>query len=117
MRAHSLDLRKRIVEACKQGKQSQADIAVRFGVSFRFVSKVWSQWRRTGSYAPLQRGGRRPRSIQGDALRRLKRALEKNPDATLEELREASGVDCTLPTVHNTLKREGYRRKKNAARR
>jgi len=115
MKAHSLDLRTRIVRACEDGRETQESIAQRFEVSYWFVVKLWQQWRRTGDLHARKRGGRRPRASDGPALRRLRRRLTDRPDSTLEELREACGVDCSIVTVHNTLKRLGYRRKKNAA--
>lgn len=115
MKAHSLDLRERIVAACESGTMTQEAVAQRFGVSYRSVKGLLRQWRETGDLTPRKRSGRR-RLFEAEALKRLKRALLQNPDATLEELRDACGVDCTLPTIHNTLKRAGYRRKKNAAR-
>ncbi len=116
MKAHSIDLRKRIVAAYESGAYTQAAVAERFGVSYPSVKDLLKQWRETGDLAPRPRSGRR-RLFDKKALGRLRQAVEKNPEATLEELRDACGVDCTLPTIHNTLKREGYRRKKNAARR
>jgi len=116
MKAHSIDLRKRIVAACESGAYTQEAVSERFGVSYQSVKDILKQWRETGDLAPRPRSGRR-RLFDEKALARLRHVVEKKPDATLEELRAACGVDCTLPTIHNTLKREGYRRKKNAARR
>ena len=115
MKSFSLDLRNRIVEACEAGGESQRAIGSRFDVSYSFVLKLWFQWRHTGSLEPLKRSGRRP-AFDARALQRLKKAVKDHPDATLEELREACSVDCSFVTVHNTLKREGFRRKKNATR-
>ena len=50
--------------------------------------------------------------FSGAALVRLERLIAAQPDATLEELRDCSGVSCSVMTVFNTLKRLGYRRKK-----
>ena len=116
MKALSLDVRKRIVAAYESGAHSQASLAGMFGVSTRTVKRLWRQWRETGDVRPGRVGGRRPRAIAGRSLQRLKRAVRERPDATLEELRAACGVSCSRVTVHNTLKRLGYRRKKNAAR-
>ena len=117
MRAYPLELRVPIVQACEAGEETQAEIAERFGVSHVYVKKLWRQWRERGDVRPGQMGGHRPPAIQGASLKRLKQAVRDHPDATLEELREYCGVECSLVTVHNTLKRLGYRRKKNAARR
>ena len=116
MKALSLDLRNRIVRAYAAGGRTQAEIAEVFGVSERSVKRLWRKWRETGDVTPGKVGGRRPRAIVDGALQRLKQTLRARPDATLEELREACGVACSTVTVHNTLKRLGYRRKKNAAR-
>ncbi len=115
MRAYSEDLRHRVIAACEEGELSQRAVAERFGVSVPFVEKLLQRYRRTGEVAARKPGGRRA-VIVGRALARLKRRLKEHPDSTLAELREACGVDCSLVTVHNTLMREGYRRKKNAAR-
>ena len=114
MKSFSLDLRKRIVAACEAGDASQRAIASRFEVSYAFVLKLWFQWRHTGSIEPLKRSGRRP-AFDARALQRLKKAVKEHPDATLEELRGVCGVECSTVTVHNTLKRAGFRLKKNAA--
>jgi len=45
----------------------------------------------------------------------LSRLVQEQPDATLEQLRERLGVGCSIVTIHNTLKRLGYRVKKNAS--
>jgi transposase len=116
MKAHSIDLRERIIAACEAGEMTQQAVAERFGVSYRSVKELLQQWRETGDLSPRPRPGRH-RLFDAQADKRLRHAVEQNPDATLAELRELCGVECTLPTIHNTLKRLGYRRKKNAARR
>ena len=112
MRPLDLELRKRIVKAYEQAGYTQRELAVLFGVSERSVRRLWRKWCEQGDVTPEQVGGYRPPAIQGEALNRLKQTLRKRPDATLEELRVACGVDCSIVTVHNTLKRVGYRRKK-----
>ena len=116
MKAYSIDLRERVIGACETGDRTQAVIAEDFKVSYRFVKKLLRQWRETGNLSPAKPGGHRPPAIGGSSLKRLRSMLARRPDATLAELREACGVNCSLVTVHNTLKRLGYRRKKNAAR-
>jgi hypothetical protein len=39
--------------------------------------------------------------------------VEQNPDATLQELLEQSGVDGSIMAVHRALERLGCRRKKS----
>ena len=117
MKTYSIDLRQRIVEACEAGTMTQAAVAERFGVSFGFVRKLLTQWRETGELAPRKRGGRRKPTFDDAAVRRLRQAVREHPDATLDELAQLCGVSCCRATVYNTLKREGFRRKKNVARR
>jgi len=95
---------------------TQEAVAERFGVSYRSVKELLKQWRETGDLSPRPRPGRH-RLFDTQREKRLRKVMEQKPDATLAEVRELCGVDCSLPTIHNTLKRLGYRRKKNAARR
>ncbi len=111
-----LEVRERIVEAYERGEHTQGELAEVFGVSERTVRRLWRQWCEQGALAPSKMGGYRPPAIRSEALKRLRQAVQERPDATLAELRKACRVECSLVTVHNTLKRLGYRRKKNAAR-
>ena len=116
MNTYSLDLRERIIELYESGALTQQEVADDFGVSLGFVRKLWLQWQRTGDLAPGKRGGRHKPTFDAVALRRLHKAVKDHSDATLDELAAICGVGCCRSTVHNTLKRLGYRRKKNAAR-
>ncbi len=61
---HSLDLRKRIVEAVQSGSSARA-AARRFGVSASSAIILVGRWRATGSYAPGQVGGQKRRRLAG----------------------------------------------------
>ena len=111
----SSEVRQRALAAYGAGKGTQEEIAALYGVSMRTFQRWCHRYKRTGSTHPKNRG-HRIAVYTGKELKRLDRALAQHPDATLEELREACGVSCSLVTVHNTLKRLGYRRKKNTAR-
>ena len=87
-------------------------LAKRFGVSRDWVKKLVRQKRETGSIAPIgTKRGRKP-AIKGEDLKRLEEAVENQPDATLEQLRAAVDVDCSIVAVHNALSRLGFRRLK-----
>ena len=107
-----MDLRDRVVEACDSGIWTREEIAEEFGVSISWIRRLLQRRREKGDYGPKQ--GKRGRQCvySGQALKHLDRLVEKQPDATLEELRHRTGANCSLVTVHNTLKRLGYRRKK-----
>lgn len=116
MRALSLDLRERIVAAYDEGGVTQREVAGRFGVSEFTVRKLLRQRRETGDIAPRYGNCGGARKITGAHEARLGQVLSARPDATLSELRDALGLDCTEQAVHYALKRMGYSYKKNAAR-
>ena len=66
---HSLDLRKRIVEAVQSGSSARA-VARRFGVSASSAIILVGRWRETGSYAPGQVGGQKRRRLPRARVRR-----------------------------------------------
>ena len=112
MMTYSMDLRARVVAACDEGVMSRAEIAEQFSVSMSWIRRLLQRRRELGSYAPLAgRRGRKP-AFDASAGRQLGALVARQPDATLAELAERSGVSCSVVTVHNTLKRLGFVRKK-----
>ena len=114
---HSLDLRKRIIEAVGSGSSARA-AARRFGVSVSSAIILVSRWRKTGSYAPRQVGGQKKRKLAGyeDWLHEV---MASEPDVTLSELRDrlaAKGIVISRQSINDTLHALGYRYKKNRAR-
>ena len=112
MRAFSADLRERIVGAYDQGGSTQPQVAVRFGVSLGLVKKLLGQRRRTGQVAPLGHRGGHPPKIRATHRRRLRALVRKQPDLTLEELRAAAGLRCSLVAIHRALAKLGLTYKK-----
>lgn len=101
----SLDLRQRILAAFLRGEGCRAEIARRFGVHPLTVSRLIRLHEQTGSVAPRPHGGGNPATFAGEKLEQLRELVRRHPDATLEELRDMSGVSCCVVTVYNTLKR------------
>ena len=113
MRPLSLDLRKRIVEAYEAGEGSYDVIAVRFQVGRTVVGKLVRQKRDSGSLEPqVHRRGRKP-AVSGENEVALREHLQKYPDATVVERREALGLKCTEKTLWQTLRKMGWRFKKS----
>lgn len=113
MRPTSLDLRKRIVAARIEDGQSMGEIARRFKVPKGTVQNVLERYRDAQTVEPKpQNAGRKP-AFSGAHLRRLEEDVLRHPDATLGELLERSGLSVSLVTVHNTLKKLGFTRKKS----
>ena len=112
MRTISLDLRERIVASYDQKEGNREEIARRFRVSLGLVKKLLQQRRRTGDLAPRHRfSGPKPR-IVASHQQQMRVLLEKKPDLTLAELRQAMRLDCTLPAIHYVLAKLGLTYKK-----
>jgi transposase len=109
----SSDLRERIVAAYDRGDGTRQQIAERYDVSLGMVKKLLQQRRHTGEIAARHRfSGRKPK-ITVKHQDRLKRLLHDDPDMTLEELRAAIEVECTVPAIHYVLRRMGLTLKKS----
>lgn len=112
----SLDLRTRIIQACQEQDESQAEIAERFCVHLKTVEKLWRQWRQSGTVAPRPHAGGPPARLAGagDALRAL---LAECNDRTNTELAALLGTCHGLATsaaaVSRALTRLGITRKKS----
>ena len=104
MKPIPIEWREKIVDAYENG-QTMAELVERFCVSDQTVSNFVKRKRETGSLEAAPHGGGRWPCIEGEDARRLEQAVAENPDATLEELVEAIGVDVDPSVVHRTLER------------
>ncbi len=108
----SMDLRERILAAYDRNEGTRLQIAERFTVSLGMVKKLLQQRRNTGDIAPRHRySGRKPKITQKHQ-HHLERLVRKDSDMTLEELRDAIGVDSSLPAIHYALVKLGLSYKK-----
>jgi transposase len=92
MRPYSLDLRERIVAAVDQDEGSIRWIAHVFRVSTSFIVRLLQRRRAAGTLAPEPHRGGPPRALGPDDLERLSRLVQEQPDDTLEQLKQRSGV-------------------------
>jgi transposase len=116
MKAISEDLRKRILETIERGDGSLRQIARRFLVSVSFITRLLQRHRSTGSLEPRPHGGGNPAVLGPEDLEQLRELVQKQPDATLEELRQRLGVSCSLMTISRALRKLGLPRKKKIPR-
>ena len=108
----SLDLRQRILASYDQNEGTREEIAHRFRVSLGMVKKLLQQRRQTGEIAcRYHRCGRRPRIVTGHR-QHLRELLSRKADLTLEELRQATQLDCTIQAIHYVLAEMGLTYKK-----
>jgi putative transposase len=63
---YSVDLRERVVSAVTRGGLSRNQAAARFGVGISTAINWVRRWQETGSVAPGQMGGHRPKLIAGE---------------------------------------------------
>ena len=112
MTAYSQDLRQRILDTVQRGEGSLRQIACRFLVSLSFVTRLLRLHRNTGSLQPKPHGGGNPAVLGPEDLERLRELVQKQPDATLEELQQRLGVSCSLMTISRALRKLKLPRKK-----
>src|SRR5512135_2033305 len=116
MTPYSQDLRKRILDTLERGDGTLRQIARRFLVSVSFVTRLLQLHRSTGSLEPRPHGGGNPAVLGPEDLEQLRDLVRRQPDATLEELRQRLGVSCSLMTISRALRELGLPRKKKVPR-
>lgn len=112
-KAYSMDLRKRVIEACDEG-QTIAQVSKRFRVSTSFVEKLQQRRRESGTLEPKPHGGGRQPRLSPEHDQTLRALLTAKPDTTLAELREKLGIKVHLSSLWYRLQRLGLTFKKNA---
>ena len=113
METYSDDLRERVVRACDENRGTRKDIAELFSVSTAWIRRLLQRRRENGDFSARRRGGCKPPKFRGRKLEQLKTWVQEQPDVTLQELLDRSGVDASIMAVHRALERLGCRRKKS----
>jgi transposase len=114
---YSEDLRRKIVQACERGTQSQREVAEFFNVSRSFVEVLLRQYRRSGGeLVPQRRQCGRHRLLDEVCRAHLREWLREQSDLTLKELlgrlQAKTGIVASEPTLCRVLHQMGMRRKK-----
>jgi len=113
MKAYSLDLRRRAMAAIENDTMSHAEILEHFRVSATFIYLLKKRVKETGSVHTKPHGGGMPGKFTGKKLERIRTFVEKNPDATLQEILNHTGEKASIMAVSRALDRLGFRRKKS----
>jgi transposase len=117
-KAYSNDLRRKFIEAHRQGEGSLAELAGRFHVSVGWAKKVSATFSRSGSWErpPQSRYGRRSKFTPQVRLR-LGEWIDEQPDLTLHELQSRLhaelGLKASIGRLWGLLREMGLRLKKS----
>jgi transposase len=114
----SVEVRKRVVAAHREGKGTYAEVADVFQVGEASVSRWLRLDRETGSLEPKPPPGRAPKlDERGRGV--LRELVEQDNDATLAELasrlHERTGVKLVVSAVYKVLAKMGISRKKKTS--
>ena len=115
---YSMDLRERVVAAVEEEGPSRNEAAARFGIGISTAINWLQRFKDTGSVAPGQMGGHKPRAIRDEHETWLRERLRQG-DFTLRglvaELAER-GLKVDYHSVWNFVHAEKLSFKKNRAR-
>ena len=115
MKAYSLDLRQRIINAHNNRENSLRQLAARFQVSLPFVQKLIRRYHNEGTLEPKPHGGGSAPKL-ADHLNVVQQLVEEDNDATLAELCERieqrTGVRVSQSTLYRVLQQLNLTRKK-----
>ena len=116
-RAYSNDLRERVVAAVEREGLTRHAAAARFGVAPSSAIKWVQRFRATGSVAPGQIGGHKPKTLRGEHRDWLLERMTR--DFTLRglvaELAEQRGLKVDYRSVWEFVHAEGLSSKKKRA--
>jgi transposase len=116
MKAYSIDLRQKVIDAYAKGDVSQRDLSENFGMALSCVQKLLKRYRETGSVAPKQRTQQTPTKLNSDQLEVLRKLVEEQPEATLaelcERLQQQTEVGISIATMDRMVRVKLNRRLK-----
>ena len=113
MKAFSLDLRQRVVDALAKG-QTQKQVAQRFDVSLSSVTRWAKQFRETNSLATKPIPGR-PKAIDKTLKQKIQELVTTEQNHTLATLGQAllqQGHKIAKSVLHRELIQAGFSHKK-----
>lgn len=117
MKAYSLDLRQRVLEAALSHEHTIAEVAELFGVGTTFVNKMLRLHRQGANLAPRPHGGGQKARLSAAHHKMLRSEVGRRNDATLSELRsdlaDHAQVEVSIATLGRVLQQLGLGRKKS----
>lgn len=118
MKAYSVDLRQKIIEAHDRKEGSQRQLAKRFRVSLSFIENLLKRYRTEGTVKPRAHGGGRVAKLSREQEQVLINLVAENNDAILVELcarlEVQTGVRVSRATMGRMVQKLKLTRKKNS---
>lgn len=117
--AYSIDLRERVLLACKKGKKSHREIAEQFSIGLRTLQEWVELKNETGSLKPrrLSKPGRAC-TLDDEKLAFISVEVKKKPDiliaALIEKIQKKYHTKVSQSMVSRGLKKLDFRRKKKS---
>lgn len=114
-RPYSMDLRERVVAAVKQEGMSRHQAASRFGVAISTAINWVKRFEESGSLAPGQMGGHRPKKLSGEHADWLRQRCDEKPftlRGLVKELADERGLIVDYRSVWEFIHAEGLTHKK-----
>ncbi|MBV8884706.1 MAG: transposase [Chroococcidiopsidaceae cyanobacterium CP_BM_RX_35] len=117
MKAYSVDLRQKIIDAHNQQEGSQRQLAKRFGVSLTFIENLLKRYRIDRTVEPRAHGGGARAKLSPEQEAVLATLVEEDNDAILTELcdrlEQRVGVRVSRATMGRLIQKRQLTRKKN----
>lgn len=117
MKAYSLDLRQKVIDAHNRQEGSQRELAKRFSVSLSFIQDLLKRYREDGTIAPREHGGGASTQLNEEQVALVERMVEGDNDAILvelgERLEQQSGVRLSRATMGRLTQKLLLTRKKS----
>ena len=107
----SNEIREKIVKH-KQAKETEKNIAKWLIISESSVAKIWSLFKKTGSFLPLERTQGRKPMVSEDEMQAIVIKIKQQPDVTLLDLIEEFHLKISDSALSKRLKKLGYTYKK-----
>ena len=116
MKAYSVDLRQKVLDAHNQQEGSQRQLAKRFRVSLSFVQNLLKRFKSDGTVEPRAHGGGQSAKLSPEQEAVLATLVEEDNDAILVELcdrlEQRVGVRISRATMGRIVQKLKLTRKK-----
>lgn len=118
MKAYSIDLRQKVLDAYNRQEGSQRQLAKRFSVSLSFIQDLLKRYREDGTIVPREHGGGATAKLNDEQVAWVERLVEDDNDAILvalcERLEQRSGIRVSRATMGRLTQKLLLTRKKVA---